>query len=41
MSKFQELVQKTGATPDDVLAVLLKLYKEKLKEEDKGCQIKH
>jgi len=35
MSKFQELVQKTGATPDDVLAVLLKLYKEKLKEEDK------
>ena len=36
MSKFQELVEKTGATPDEVLAVLLKIYRERIEKAKEG-----
>ena len=36
MGKFQELVEKIGATPDEVLAVLLKIYKQKITKGEKG-----
>mgnify|MGYP000132521203 CR=1 FL=1 len=36
MSKFQKLVEKTGASPDDVLACLIKIYRERIEKAERG-----
>jgi len=35
MSKF-ELVEKTGASPSDVLACLIKIYRERIEKAKEG-----
>ena len=39
MSKFQKLVEKTKASPDDVLRCLLRFYLEKIGKTGEGGDV--